>query len=324
MKFTILQQLLKKYQKGDATDAERFVVDRWYESFENERKEVPDLADDAKKERLKARIWRNIPRPKKAQIWYMRRPMQVAVSVIIVVGAVLAIYTGLFRTGESDLVSAKSEMAAQQITTAARQIKKVRLPDSTEVWLNSNSILDIPKGYGMGKRTVRLRGEAFFDVKRDTALPFMVGTDGIIVTVLGTSFNVRSYPSLQQIKIAVNTGKVSISDTTSNPLSVLTKGQWLTYQKSDKSCHVDDHITSVATSWRDGSVVLDDANFEELAQGVQNLYGIRLATNNPEVSAYRYTLTLTARMRLEESMRVICTILNKHYKEEETGDIYIY
>ena len=69
----------------------------------------------------------------------------------------------------------------------------VRLPDGSQVWLNSETTIRFPVRFAAGKREVQLCGEAFFKVCRDTTAPFQVSTENGEITVLGTSFNVSTY-----------------------------------------------------------------------------------------------------------------------------------
>lgn len=89
------------------------------------------------------------------------------------------------------------------------------LSDGTKVWLNDESKLEFPSYFGKGKRVVRLKGEAFFEVAKDRRRPFVVKNDYFTTTVLGTVFNVRAYDEhdanivLVSGRVALNTGFLS-------------------------------------------------------------------------------------------------------------------
>jgi len=84
------------------------------------------------------------------------------------------------------------------------------LPDSSEVVLNSGSVLEYPDHFGANDRTVLLKGEAYFDVKRNKHKPFFVKTDDMIIKVLGTQFNVKSYPDENIMETLLVSGSVEI------------------------------------------------------------------------------------------------------------------
>lgn len=69
----------------------------------------------------------------------------------------------------------------------------VTLPDSTKVWLNSDTKISYPADYGMKERNVALVGEAYFEVAKNPAKRFVVETKGMQVEALGTAFNINSY-----------------------------------------------------------------------------------------------------------------------------------
>src|SRR5690606_24289275 len=84
------------------------------------------------------------------------------------------------------------------------------LSDGTMVYLNSGTSIKYPVKFpNKGNRQVYLSGEAFFEVTENKEKPFIVATDdGMKVKVLGTSFNVKSYPEDGNIETTLIKGKV--------------------------------------------------------------------------------------------------------------------
>ncbi|GGC23685.1 anti-sigma factor [Parapedobacter defluvii] len=323
MKLATLQKLLKKYHDGTATEAEQYVVDRWYESFANS-KVPPGLESETQKAALKSRIWQGIPNQSRYIPWFKRSGFRIAAGVALALSISIWLYIIKDRIGrQTDQVVRTGELSGI-ITTGSRQLKQVKLPDSTQVWLNANSRLEVLPGYGNGERRIHLSGEAFFEVKGAVVQPFFVKMNGITVTVLGTSFNIQSYDDVQEVKVTVSTGKVLVADTTSRRLSVLNGGQQLAYRKANGSYRVDNVAEANSYAWRVGKVVLDRASFEELVQVFHNFYGVQLMTADKQVASYRYNLTLQSNFRQEEAMELICSILRKNYKKEDNGNVSIY
>ena len=85
------------------------------------------------------------------------------------------------------------------------------LPDGTTVWLNAGSTLHYENDFNGATREVRLEGEAFFDVVRQPARPFIVHTSGVDIKVLGTAFNVKSYPEDKTVETTLYRGLVQVS-----------------------------------------------------------------------------------------------------------------
>jgi len=104
--------------------------------------------------------------------------------------------------------------------STADNIQNIELPDGTEVTLNNNTTFSYSKAYGKETRSVKLSGEAFFDVTPDKENPFVITTPYSLVKVLGTSFNVNSNESNSEV--IVSTGIVEFLSTTSE-LGVILK-----------------------------------------------------------------------------------------------------
>ncbi len=85
-----------------------------------------------------------------------------------------------------------------------------QLADGSLVYLKGNSEITFSKGFGKDERNLKLKGEAFFEVKRNENIPFIISTYKTTTQVLGTSFNIYSDQS-EQVKVSVVTGLVEFS-----------------------------------------------------------------------------------------------------------------
>lgn len=92
--------------------------------------------------------------------------------------------------------------------TGVGETQELVLADGTKVWLNENSTFRYANEFDESQRNVVLKGEAFFDVAHNPEQPFVIQTNEAEVRVLGTSFNVRAYPSEAKNEVIVKTGKV--------------------------------------------------------------------------------------------------------------------
>lgn len=88
---------------------------------------------------------------------------------------------------------------------------QIQLPDGSSVRLNSSSTLTYDKNFGKNIREVSLTGEAFFDVTKDSSHPFIIHTNVIDIKVLGTAFNVKSYPGDPNTETSLIRGKVEVT-----------------------------------------------------------------------------------------------------------------
>lgn len=101
--------------------------------------------------------------------------------------------------------------SVNQVRTNAGSKTQIQLPDGSTVWLNASSQLTYDKSFGRNFREVQLTGEAFFDVVKDPAHPFIIHTKVIDVKVLGTQFNVRSYPDDANTETSLIRGRVEVT-----------------------------------------------------------------------------------------------------------------
>ncbi|WEK37068.1 MAG: DUF4974 domain-containing protein [Candidatus Pseudobacter hemicellulosilyticus] len=204
-----------------------------------------------------------------------------------------------------------------EIATRNGSRTSVHLPDGTQVWLNAGSKLTYDKQFGSGKREVTLTGEAFFDVARNPSIPFIIHTARIDVKVLGTRFNLKSYPgeqtseaalvngsievsirerSAQRIilqaneKIVVGTNdslqdgqqtKLSISQQEAPPpIMVVSK---LNYAVTDSSL--------LETSWLQNKLAFKDESFRDVAAKMERWYNVKIRFADRSLETLRFTGT---------------------------------
>ena len=163
------------------------------------------------------------------------------------------------------------------------------LPDGSLVTLNSSSQLVFPTEFEDDTREVYLKGEAFFDVKKGSK-PFIVKTENIKAKVLGTSFNVRSFPGNPESSISLVTGKVVVSPSENDPFSLVLepgeKGKWdretalLVKEKFDYE---------EEAGWREGILLLKDLPFKEALHRVEQWYGIEFVVDQMPRQDYQIT-----------------------------------
>jgi ferric-dicitrate binding protein FerR (iron transport regulator) len=143
-------------------------------------------------------------RPKTKKMYFFR-----AMVAACVAGLVLLSVWLLYASDKQKLSAVVVAQSRDSVTVALKgERKKIMLPDSTEVHLNSGSSLVYNKDFGNKNREVWLKGEAFFEVTKDASHPFLVNTKRMMVKVLGTVFNVKAYNTKEDIETTVLVCKV--------------------------------------------------------------------------------------------------------------------
>src|SRR5690606_34418045 len=96
------------------------------------------------------------------------------------------------------------------LTTPKGGTYQLTLADRTRIWLNANSTLHYPSRFTGSSREVTISGEAYFSVAKDAGRPFRVTSNGQVVQVLGTEFNVSAYPDDDETKTTLVEGSVRL------------------------------------------------------------------------------------------------------------------
>ncbi|TDW96375.1 FecR family protein [Dinghuibacter silviterrae] len=194
----------------------------------------------------------------------------------------------------------------------------ITLPDGTEVTLNSDSRLTYPSKFTGEARELKLSGEAFFNVKQDQQHPFHVITSNLVVTVLGTSFNMECYPEKSHTKVALVTGKVRLDRITDiatrhimGEALVLTPTEMGVFDKHDLSLRRTNFDPDEETGWRQGVVVFKDADFNDIEDRLDRVYNIRLV-NKSHKTHFKFNGTFSD-VSGEDIIKRICLSSNLSY-----------
>jgi transmembrane sensor len=108
--------------------------------------------------------------------------------------------------------SLPEKVAKSEVSTKNGSRTKIQLPDGSTVWLNSSSKLVYDnEHFGTGIREVSLTGEAYFDVVKNPAKPFVIHTAKMDIKVLGTAFNVKCYPGEKTTETSLIRGSVEVT-----------------------------------------------------------------------------------------------------------------
>jgi transmembrane sensor len=122
----------------------------------------------------------------------------------------VSIYIGWEIYSQKMWENNQSEVVYNEIYVPLAAQSQFELPDGTLGYLNNGSSLRYPVKFTGKTRVVELRGEAFFDVKRDKQRPFLINTIGLDVKVLGTRLNIHSYPEDDYQEITLESGMVEL------------------------------------------------------------------------------------------------------------------
>ena len=167
------------------------------------------------------------------------------------------------------------------------------LSDGTHIHLNSGTSIKYPVKFIEGKnREVFVKGEAYLDVAKDSVHPFIVNAGPVNVEVLGTKFNISSYPGDNDLNTVLVEGSVEISpDIGSNRSLVLKPNQKATWNKSKKNIVVNTVDTDIYTGWIDGKLIFKDVPFTDISKKLERHYNVTIINENLALKSERFDAT---------------------------------
>ena len=178
-------------------------------------------------------------------------------------------------------------LEADYLTTTA-QSRLVTLEDGTTVYLAADSA--IKTDFSASRRQVRLlAGEAFFDVTRNPARPFVVDASGVKVEVTGTAFDVRLASSVTQVELARGAVGVSSNAGPRTSPAVLAPGQMLVVDRKSGAMTRSDIAPEDIGAWREGRLFVSDATIGAVVEQIQRYHAAWIAV--PDVTLAQQTVT---------------------------------
>lgn len=168
-----------------------------------------------------------------------------------------------------------SSQAENVVTFANKDF--IHLPDGSTVLLNEGSVLTYDSSFGKQYRTVHLRGEAYFDVKKDADHPFIVESGKVRTKVLGTAFNINSNDD--KVVVTVTRGLVEVGDN-QRVFGKIQPDQQITVNtvKNDFVMHTVKADSSL--TWKNENVVLDGISLADASEIIGRKFGVKIAIKN--------------------------------------------
>ena len=201
------------------------------------------------------------------------------------------------------------EIVYNTLTVPARERFQLVLADGTKVFLNSGSEMRYPERFGKVRREVFLKGEAWFEVAKDSAREFLVHAGAMDVKVLGTSFNVKAYDRLETVATTLVEGSVEVA--CAGRSFQIVPGEQFVYDKNNQAMDVRRVDTESYVSWKDGYYKFRQTTLEEIMETLSIWYGLNVFYRNESAKYVEFT----GRVKRYEDTRMMLE------KFEQTGDV---
>jgi ferric-dicitrate binding protein FerR (iron transport regulator) len=215
-----MHELIIKYLSGNASSEEKQTIDLWRQQGDNEQlfneiKQTWIIAGNCEEKFVPDvdKAWEKFT-VRRDQKKFVRRKVyySLAAAAVLIPAAFFFIYSSEQKSilpSQPLAATHETETVVYEEIASMDSMIVFSLPDSSKVWLNKNSVLSYPEKFA-SLREVKLTGEAFFEVKRMEAFPFIIYTSNSVTKVLGTSFNLKAYDT-SNVEITVVSGNVEFA-----------------------------------------------------------------------------------------------------------------
>jgi transmembrane sensor len=234
-----------------------------------------------------------------------------ALSLGMFIG-ILLLTIRFFNSAHSSNNINPREKLTSEIYTRNGSKTNVVLPDGTQVWLNAGSKITYDKQYAIAAREVNLTGEAFFDVVKNKDKPFIIHTGKIDIRVLGTAFNVKSYPGEKTIETSLIRGSIEVTFKDrpaekvilkpNEKLVVVNEDIPEAFIKKSSVKPLNDPIVAIShlnyakidstvieTAWIQNKLFFQDELFKDLARQMERWYGVAIKFDDSKKDTLRFT-----------------------------------
>lgn len=277
--------LLGKVLSGEADEDEKQQFDQWL-SQSQKNKEIyayyHDFFHNTTITEEKPKVGKSRPlydEPKRSSKVYWA----VAASVVLLLTFAWFLFDSLTPQMEGQV--AENEIILKSNPNG--QKSRILLPDGSTVWLNSNSKIEYAEKFSDSLREVRLVGEAYFEVTKDTQRPFVVETGDIKTTVLGTSFNISNYEEDDISLVTLLTGKIKVE--LDEQSAILQPGLQIEVSKQDNAFIQKNIDINKVAAWKDGILIFDQEDFHAVVKRLERWYGIEIVMKGNPSSDWKFT-----------------------------------
>ena len=252
----------------------------------------PELSESDYVEMFEGALKRSRIAPDKP--WLLRFTF---LPVLLKVAAVAVIIWGVIFS--VDQVNLRNDATSDVVATVTKQSpwgqKTITwLEDGTKVHLNAGSTIKYPSIFSDSTRQVSIEGEAYFEVAKDAARPFIVNTEKVKTTVLGTIFNVRAYPDEDKVEVAVAEGvvRVETEGESQKESKILRINQMNSYDMLNRKSQLMEIDPEDVFAWTNGVISFKEANIDEIVKTLERWYGvtfrIQVKLNRDKDFTFRY------------------------------------
>lgn len=316
-----IDELLMAYLLGELDEAQANKISQWLAASNENLQHFEDLTHlwQARKQKDSPtfntdKAWSKVAPSISKTPFYHTPLFRIAAAIFLILGAANLLFN------LSETVPNTTEVFA---TT---KVLNDTLQDGSVITLNQHSKISYTDNFNTTTRTVKLKGEAFFDIERDTNKPFIIELDQSYVKVLGTSFNIKSDPEDELVSVYVKSGVVLFeylsNSKDSTYLSVkLLAGDKVVYNKKTQQLEAaNDASTVTEIYWINKELIFDGIRLGQVTGILESVYDVDI-TITEEISKNCLLTVNFQNANIDQIMEVIA--ITFELELEQTEKIYI-
>jgi len=306
--------LITRYLTGEANPDEIIELQKWLGATKDNSKyfqELKNIWDNSEPFESKTMIdtvkaysiikQRIAFRSPVANFWANWKKIAAVLLIPLILGNIL------YFSSRPKNYSSQREPVYNELFAAFGTRSALKLSDGTSVWLNSGSSIKYPDRFIGNRRTVFLKGEAYFEVESDLKKPFIVETSSLKVKATGTKFNVSGYVSSNEEEVTLVSGKVEVSlnnDKKNAKTSKLDIDQQFSLNKANGTTLISNVDTYKYISWKDGKLIFRNEPLINVVKKISQVFNIDIEIKGKELQNYCYRATFQ-----DESLAEILKLL---------------
>lgn len=213
-----------------------------------------------------------------------------------------------------------AETPKKKYATKAQQ-GSLFLPDSTEIWLNVASSIEVPEKPVKNKREIVLKGEGFFTSKSTTDIPFAIQCGNITITANAKAFNIKAYPKDKHLTVNAVDGKIRISKGDAL-MGILSGGQSIKLNKADENISRKAIPAEKAATWRQGNMIFEEEFLIDIISDIERVYSVNITLTDTDFERMRVTFSYSKNDSITQVLENLCSITNTQL-DGENGDFFI-
>lgn len=336
----VFEELFERYLNNTLSEADelqlmKFIKEGTHDDFIKEKinmilkeKQNTEILDAEKGDHILQYILAQTPAESKVISIEGKSSSRRIFKTFIAAAAVIALFfavRSVFFYNQNPVIATPQETETEKPNSILSYNGKqlIHLPDGSSIVLNENSSIEYDQSsFNTKTREVKLSGEAYFDIKRNEKVPFIVHTGKVSTKVLGTAFNINAFTNSDQIEVTVARGKVQVGDD-EKVYGIITPNQQIKVNKETLVYEQNNVKAEEAMVWKSKYLILDNINMEQAIAMISQKYKTPIKLANQNIKNCQITASFLNDEDLDHIMKVICSVIETEYHYDEKGIIIL-